>query len=297
MSAAGDSFTVVVCTRNRPELLARTLDAIDGQSNRGFPVLVVDQSDQIDPALEARADRDRGFRVIQDRGRGLSRSRNIAWRHAETPWLAFLDDDCVPDPDWAAELERAIASHPQTSFISGSVRPDTAFEREIPLTTMEVTEERTFSGGRVRPDALGFGAFFAVEREWLDRLNGFDERLGTGTDFPGSEDMDFNYRFVKEGGVGLVTPRLRVVHEQWRTPEEELIVWQGYCRGWAAMTVKMLRRRDLLGALLLSFLALRTVAGVVWGSLRMRSAFQLRKAAAMARGLLTGFWKAAATRW
>jgi glycosyltransferase involved in cell wall biosynthesis len=294
---AGASFSVVICTRNRPELLARTLDALEGQTRVGFRVLVIDQSDQPDRALEARAGDDRGFEVIHDQGRGLSRSRNIGWNRAESPWVAYLDDDCVPDPDWAAELEQAIGSHPDVSFISGSVRPDAAFEREVPLTTTELTEEKTFSGRRVKPDALGFGAFCAVKREWLARLDGWDERLGTGTDFPGSDDMDFNYRFLREGGVALVTPRLRVVHEQWRTPQEELAVWQGYCRGWAAMTVKQLRGGDVSGGLLMSFLALRTVAGVVWGSLRMRSVFQLRKAASMSRGLLAGAWRAAAIRW
>jgi GT2 family glycosyltransferase len=297
VSGAGDSFTVVICTRNRPELLAKTLDALDAQTSSGFSVVVVDQSDQVDPALQKRADGEPRLRLVHDRGRGLSRSRNIGWREADSDWIAYLDDDCVPDPDWAAELERAIASHPEASFVSGSIRPDQAFEREIALSTTDVTEEKILNSRLIRPDALGIGAFCAVEREWLVRLDGYDERLGVGTEFPGSDDMDLNYRFMRAGGVALITPRVRVVHEQWRTAEEQIAVWQGYCRGWSAMIVKLFRRGDLSGGLLNAYLALRTVAGVVWGSVPRRSTLQLRMAASMSRGLFAGFWKAVAIRW
>lgn len=290
-------MTVVVCTRNRADQLARTLDALAQQSDRDFDTLVVNQSDEVDRALESRQRSSDRFEVQRDNGRGLSRSRNLGWRQARSTWVAYLDDDCVPDPDWAAELKQAIAAHPEVSFVSGQVRPDAEFQGEVPLSTVGITEERTVSGRRLRPDAVGVGAFFALEREWLVRLGGFDERLGTGTDFPGSEDMDFNYRFLEAGGLALMTPRVRVVHEQWRTPQEELRVWRGYFRGWAAFTIKRLRGGDITGGLLLMLLGLRTVAGVVWGSLRMRSMFQLRRAGAMAVGLLTGTARAATRRW
>ena len=35
---------------------------------------------------------------------GPARARNIGWRHTATPWVSFLDDDVVPDPDWYACL-------------------------------------------------------------------------------------------------------------------------------------------------------------------------------------------------
>jgi GT2 family glycosyltransferase len=297
VNASGGSLTVVVCTRNRADQLARTLDALAGQSDRDFDTLVIDQSDGVDSALQSRERSTDRFEVQRDQGRGLSRSRNLGWKRAGSDWIAYIDDDCVPDPDWAGELKQAIATHPEVSFVSGHVRPDAEFQGEVPLSTVGITTEKIVRGRRLRPDAVGVGAFFALKREWLDRLGGFDERLGTGTDFPGSEDMDFNYRFLETGGVALMTPRVRVVHEQWRTPQEELKVWRGYFRGWAGFTIKRLRGGDITGGLLMSLLGIRTVAGVVWGSIRMRSMFQLRRAWAMLVGLLSGTARAATRRW
>src|SRR3954465_12917408 len=35
--------------------------------------------------------------------------RNLGWRPARTEWIAFLDDDVVPDPDWYQRLEKDLA--------------------------------------------------------------------------------------------------------------------------------------------------------------------------------------------
>ena len=76
----GALFAVAIATRSRPEHLARTLDALDAQSDRDFDVVVVDQSDPPDPELARREEASERLRVIRDTGRGTSRARNLAWR-------------------------------------------------------------------------------------------------------------------------------------------------------------------------------------------------------------------------
>lgn len=292
----GESITVVICTRNRGEKLARTLGGLARQSDDDIELLVVDQSDGVNVDLEAMAAENERLAVIRDAGRGVSRSRNIGWRSSATEWVAYIDDDCVPDPDWSTELKEAIRRCPEASFISGQISEDVDFQQEVPISTVDVAAEEVISGRRRRPDAVGLGVC-AMRRSWLARVGGFDERLGKGTDFPGSADMDFNRRFLGAGGVALVTPRLRVEHEQWRSPDQELVLWRGYFQGWAAFTIKQLWGGDVIGALQLSLLGWRTIAGVLWGAMRMRSTFQLRRAGAMLAGFLGGGARAAARRW
>jgi GT2 family glycosyltransferase len=295
VSAAGDSLAVVVCTVDRPEKLSRTVDALEAQSDADFDLVVVDQSERPDDALESRASSNSRIRLIHDRGRGASRARNLGWRAVDSDWVAFIDDDCVAEPNWVAELRRAISAHPEASFVSGEVLEGGG--QEFRVAAVEVPEERVLSGRRLRPDAIGLGVH-AVRRSWLDRLGGFDERLGPGiADFPAGEDVDFNYRFLQQGGVAFITPMMRVVHEQWRPEKEELRTWRGYYRGWAAFTVKQLRGGDVAGALRLWLLGLRVIAGVAWGGIKRRSAFQLRRAASMMLGLLSGGFKAATRGW
>jgi glycosyltransferase involved in cell wall biosynthesis len=46
-------FTVAICTRNRPDQVRATLAALAAQTDPRFPLLVVDQSDEVDPEVAA----------------------------------------------------------------------------------------------------------------------------------------------------------------------------------------------------------------------------------------------------
>src|ERR671912_681830 len=52
------------------------------------------------------------IRVVRTGGGGPARARNLGWRTARTEWIAFLDDDVVPDPDWYARLADDLAALP-----------------------------------------------------------------------------------------------------------------------------------------------------------------------------------------
>lgn len=114
-------FAVVICTRNRYAHLRDTLDALDAQTVRDFPIVVVDQSDEVHPELQARANRDARITVLRDGRRGLSRARNLAVEHVRTEWLIFLDDDCHPERDWAQAMGAALDEELDVGFVSGHV--------------------------------------------------------------------------------------------------------------------------------------------------------------------------------
>jgi GT2 family glycosyltransferase len=294
------SFTVVVCTRDRPDSLAITLDALDAQREAGFPVLVVDQSPEVDEALAERADADERLTVLRDAGRGLSRARNLAWRATDTEWLVFLDDDCVPERDWAQALAEAMAQHPGADFVSGHVGPDRMRpETELPqYAVFPVEEERTVSGRWVWPHEIGFGVCMGVRRSAVARLGGWDERLGPGVpEFPASDDMDFNFRFLRAGGVAHLTPRARAHHAQWRSPEDLVSLYRGYMASWAGFAVKHARTgQPLAGAWLWSY-GLRDTARMAASALRHRSRLRGRIAAGKLRGLVAGTRAALRLRW
>lgn len=101
-SRAGQmKISVVVATRNRPALLARTLDAIKAQAFRDFDVIVVDDgSEQTtrDRYKELWSTLDSRFQLVLQglagqTGLGPSLSRNTAIGLARGELLAFCDDD------------------------------------------------------------------------------------------------------------------------------------------------------------------------------------------------------------
>ncbi len=267
---------------------------------RDFTVLVVDQSAELNPELDRRrASADR-FRFIRDTGRGLSRGRNLAADAADSDWIAFVDDDCLPEHDWVEELRRAIADHPEVDFISGEVGvANMPTDRDhLPAAVHAVPEVRTWSGRWTDPQKIGFGVCMAVRRSAVERLGGWDERLGPGVDdFPAADDMDFNYRLLRSGGLALDTPLVRSRHDQWRTEKETIRVWRGYAAAWAGFSVKMIRTGDVAGGLWLWSIGAKVVARMWASSARHRSLLRVTVAFNQTLGLVGGTVKALRKAW
>jgi histidinol-phosphate phosphatase family protein len=58
------------------------------------------------------------LRVVRSGGVGPARARNVGWRQSDAAWMAFLDDDVVPEPSWTRELERDLGGLPAS--VAGS---------------------------------------------------------------------------------------------------------------------------------------------------------------------------------
>jgi len=296
MSDTTPTITVAVCTRGRPEKVRATLDALD-RGAPGVPLLVVDQGDSRSDELTLRSEHDGRLRILYDRGRGLSRARNLALAAVETDWVAFVDDDCLVEPDFGVALAEEIATHPSTDCVAGHVGGG-ASEGELPPVTTFPVERRTIRrGARTLPGTIGFGVLFCVRTDTARRLGGWDERFGPGVaDFPAADDMDFNHRLLRAGGVALLTPSVRATHDQWRSPDEVVALQRGYSRAWAGFACKHLRGGDR-GALRLWAWGLVDVLDMAASALGQRSAVRARIATAKLRGLLEGTWLGLRRRW
>jgi GT2 family glycosyltransferase len=290
--------TVVICTRDRPAHLEATLAALDAQTCRPFPVVVIDQSRTPDARLRGRAAADPRLTVVPDAGHGLSRARNLACRRAGSEWVAFLDDDCVPEPDWAAAVSDALTGAGEAELVSGYVGPEPS-DTTLPLISAQpVCRERRLSGRWTAPWEIGLGVCFIVRRSTVERLGGWDERLGAGTrPFPAAEDMDFNYRYLLSGGVAYVTPRVRVEHRQWRSAEELGPAFGSYMAGWCGFAMKQLRGGDVLGGLWLWSHGVRDLARMLASGMRRRSGLRLRVAGAKLSGFVSGTARGLTYRW
>jgi GT2 family glycosyltransferase len=294
---------LAICTRNRASQLHETLNRIDRLvGGEDVQVVVVDQSDANDVGLGAREAGNSRLRVIRDPGRGLSRARNIAWRSVDTTWVAFIDDDCLLEESWLAALRSVTAEHPDLAYISGDVRghaeSDSGDSGGFLVATFPVTEERRRWGRWCFPWEIGFGVCMVIRRDWIERLGGWDERLGPGVpDFPASDDMDFNYRLLRAGAIAFATPAMRAVHDQWRRPEEIVPLISGYAIAGAGFSMKLLKTGDAAGGLWQWLDGLRAIVNELRAAVRLRSRLRLALAVARARGLAIGTARGLTRRW
>jgi GT2 family glycosyltransferase len=220
-------MTVAVCTRGRPALLARCLEALGRLDYPALDLLVVDNA----PTDTATADVVRarpGVRYTCEPLPGLDRARNRAVAEARCELLAFTDDDAVPDPGWARALAKAFASAEDVMAVTGPVVPlvlDTEaqelFERAGGF-GMGFAPRLYRARGRVaiarygEAGQLGTGANMAFRRTVFDAVGTFDPALDVGTVTNGGGDIEMLFRVVHAGWALAYTPAALVRHDHRR---------------------------------------------------------------------------------
>lgn len=176
---AQPTVTIVVPTRDRPELLRRAVASALAQSTAA-PVEVVVVDDASDTPVELPPD-PRLTVVRHDRPRGGAAARNTGTRLARGRFVAYLDDDDELTPRY---VEVSLAAH-ATSDLPPPVGVLSALAAVEPSgRVLEV--KRPQRSPRGRPYALQDPepgrSFFAkqtllVERDVLVEVGGWDERF------------------------------------------------------------------------------------------------------------------------
>ena len=120
-------LTVAVCTHNRPCLLDELLSVLLPQLKPLRVRLVVVDSASFPPAT-LRPEHCAGYGNLVTLVRldtpGISRARNAALHECRTPWIAYIDDDELPSPNWAQEALQLVQRLPAAcAACSGNVAP------------------------------------------------------------------------------------------------------------------------------------------------------------------------------
>jgi histidinol-phosphate phosphatase family protein len=188
---------VVVPTVGRPSL-SRLLEALAaGEGPVPEAVVVVD--DRPAPRSPLRVPGWSPVEVVPGAGRGPAAARNVGWKATGTPWVAFLDDDVLPPPDWAARLAADLAGLPPS--VGGS---QGRLRVPLPAGRRPTDWERVTAGLAAARWAT---ADMAYRRAALVRVGGFDERFRRAY----REDAELALR-VLDAGFDLVRGEREVTH-------------------------------------------------------------------------------------
>ncbi|MFB4296815.1 HAD-IIIA family hydrolase [Actinomadura sp. NTSP31] len=247
------SCTVVVPTIGRPSLRA-VLDALlesiaGGPGPAPHEIIVVDDRPAHGAPLPLPDSGGRRIRVIRSGGRGPAAARNAGWRAAATEWVAFLDDDVVPDPDWTRRLNADLSGLPPKA--AGSQGRVTV---PLPDDRRPTDWERNTAG---LAGADWITADMAYRRGVLAELGGFDERFRRAY----REDADLALRAL-DAGHDLVRGERHVTHPVrpagfWASVRaqagnaDDVLMWRVHGGGWRARAGEgkgMLRRHAMTTA-------------------------------------------------
>ena len=249
------SMSVVVCTRDRPEDLARCLEALAALTPPADEVIVVDNAPTDNATRRVVEEADvPGLRYIEEPRPGLSAARNAGLRAATGDLVAYTDDDVRVHPRWALRL-RAAFTEPDVWSVTGLVLPaeveteaQLLFERDQGGSGWGYRAQ-TFDRGffeRMRPYSvpvwqLGAGANMAFRREAFAAVGGFDERLGAGASGC-SEDSEMWHRVLAAGARCRYEPSAVVFHTHRREGAALRSQMEAYLRGHVAALLTQYER-------------------------------------------------------
>ncbi len=225
-------ISVIIPTYQRPESLFRCLLALANQTfaPNQFEVIVVDDgsgTEAIEQIKNSTKDFPFSLEVLSQPNQGPAAARNLGIEQAQSPLIAFTDDDCVPEPEWLEALEAAWTGSPDCAGIGGFT---------YRLEEQQVARYIDYAGS-LQPNRHPAGYLNYIvtcnalfQREALLKVGGFETQVR----WAGGEEPILGARLREAGYHFLEAPAARVQHQHPRSWQALFRMFWRYGRGeWA----------------------------------------------------------------
>ena len=211
-----EEVTVIVLNWNGARVLPRCLEAMAGQTYKEFHLIVVDNGST-----------DGSWKLVQTHtaqvelirlpyNMGFSRANNIVLKTVSTPYVALLNNDAFPRPDWLESLMAGLERHPEAGFVASKLLFDDA--RDVidragdgySIAGVAYLRGRGAHSSFYDKEEEVFGACAAAalyRKELLQRVGMFDEDF-----FLLHEDVDLSFRAQLMGYRCVYVPHAVVYH-------------------------------------------------------------------------------------
>jgi GT2 family glycosyltransferase len=217
-AVAAPRVAVVIVNFNAGRYLEDCVETLTRQTYRSFRVIVVDNAstDGSAEGLEARFPALTVLRAASNLG--FAAANNLGLKYAGgAKWIALLNPDAFPAPDWLEKLLSAAEAYPEYSFFGSRMRL-----ADTPELLDGTGDEYHVSGASWRRDhgvpveqgASAAGEIFApcaaaalYSRAAVEEVGSFDERY-----FCYHEDVDLAFRLRLRGYRCLYVPDAVVDH-------------------------------------------------------------------------------------
>lgn len=206
---------VIIVNYNSGEWLLKCLEALLNQTYPDFEAVIVDNA-SVDHSADVLPFDSRLTAIRMQHNLGFAAANNRAAQGSAARWLAFLNPDAIPNPDWLEQLVAEAESRPEYSIIgSTQIRasdPNVMDGTGDCLSAFGVAWRSNYGYPKplILPEGEVFGACAAamlIEQKLFERLGGFDQRF-----FCYTEDVDLNFRARLAGARCWQSSRAVVLH-------------------------------------------------------------------------------------
>lgn len=211
------AVAVIIVNFNSGGRIRKVVAALERQTFRDFEAIIFDNSSTDGSADDLSSEKIRLRTIRNEANIGFAAGNNRAAATVDAEWLAFLNPDAYPEPDWLEQL-LAAAARCEGADAFGSTQIDAADPNRLDgagdAYHVFGVPYRGHFGWPVEslpPEGECFAACAAAamyrRRTFLD-LGGFDE-----TFFCYGEDVDLGFRLRLAGGRTVQVAAARVRHE------------------------------------------------------------------------------------
>jgi glycosyltransferase involved in cell wall biosynthesis len=188
--------SAVVPTYEREDKLKRALESISDQTYTDIELIVVDDNPSEDhrdmvKSLVQEISEKSDFsvkRIVNEENQGVSSARNLGIETAEGRYIAFLDDDDEWKPEKIEKQVEKIKNEDFNAVYTASEMYDDDEVKDIVRKTPNLD-----LNSLLERDRIGSPSKVMIEKQWLEKVGGFDEEI------PSGEDWDIWIRLMKEG--------------------------------------------------------------------------------------------------
>lgn len=215
--SASPAVAVITPFFNTGAIFEETCASLFAQSFQQWEWIIVNDASD-DPAALAVLDSVRDIEshvcvVDLTERRGPSVARNMAVRHAQAPYLLFLDSDDLIEPTALEKMFWCLESHPEWAMCKGYT---VAFGEQSYLSTAGFEEPWLFlDRNPVTITAL-------VRRKTFQAVGGFDESMRSGL-----EDWDLWLNLAANGYWGHTIPELLDWYRRRHSHHDRWHLWSG----------------------------------------------------------------------
>ena len=197
--------SVIIPTFNRKDILLKTLSCLNQQTvtaDHKFEVIVVDDG-STDDTESATLDFVKHTTLIYHLKYyntqltdvfGTSVARNTGIKNAAGKWLLFLDDDCLPHPEWINAHVNALEQGAKI-VLGYYSNIETKLTESLPIKMEESRANRLHEASLNNTLTELASANFSISRECIEKCGMFDERFARKEGY-GYEDIEFGHRCV-----------------------------------------------------------------------------------------------------
>ena len=202
-SAEKPRVSVIIVSRNRQELLRRSLEALGA----GHQVIVVDNgSSDGSAALDEEFPTARFIRLPKNFG--LTKALNLGIRSAEGDYLLLLHDDACVSADAVTQLADILESSPEV----GAVCPGFDGVHQIsllPTVSHPYPDWHSAGGGEFEDVECATGAAIMLRHQFIRAMRQIDERYGNY-----GSDLDLSAQVVRRASKKIrIACNVKALHD------------------------------------------------------------------------------------